>query len=341
LNKKLAGILKLFIFFGLGVFLVWLSVRNFTDDQWASIGKAIREADYLWVGISMLLGLLAHMSRAARWKMLMQPLGHNPSLANTFFGVTIGYIANYAFPRLGEVTRCGVLTRYEKIPFEESFGTVVAERIIDMITMLLFFFFTLAVQFTEIYSQVELIILDPLSRKLSVLMANKPVFYIAVGGLLFGFLALFLLRKRIKNMFSGKMKKILTGFGEGFRSVRKVKRPWLFIAHSLFIWLMYYASVHVIFMAFGETSHLGVKAGLAVLMFGTLGVIFTPGGIGAYPLLVTQVLLSLYGIREEMGTAFGWVTWTSQFVLILVLGLLSLVLLPLFNRGKAVEKIKA
>lgn len=338
MNKKLLGILKLLFFFGLGVFLIWLSVRKFTDEQWDNISKAIREADYFWVVISMLLGLLAHWSRALRWKMLIQPLGYDPRIGNTFFAVAIGYIANYAFPRLGEVTRCGVLTKYEKIPFEESFGTVIAERIIDTITMLLIFFFTLAIQFNEIYSQVDAIILTPVSQKMGKLVENKPVFYTAVAGLILGAAALFFLRKRMKNMFSGKMKKVLHGFGEGFRSVRKVKRPWLFVAHSIFIWAMYYAAVHVVFFAFGETSHLGFKAGLAVLMFGTLGVVFTPGGIGAYPLLVTQVLLSLYGIREEMGTAFGWVAWTAQFVLILLLGLLSLVMLPLVNRDIAVEK---
>jgi uncharacterized protein (TIRG00374 family) len=341
LNKKLLGTLKILLFFGLGIFLVWLSVRGFTKEQWASIYKAVREADYFWVIISLVFGVLAHLSRAIRWKMLLEPLGHHPRVMNTFCGVAIGYMANYAFPRLGEVTRCGALTRYEKIPFEESFGTVIAERIIDVITMLLIFVFTLLLEFNEIYGQVNIMIFHPAAEKFGKLSQNKPLFYGLIAIAVIGAIALFVLRKKIGSLVTGKMSKVLHGFAEGLRSVRKVKKPWLFIAHSLFIWLMYYAMVHVMFNSFAETSHLGVKAALAVLMFGTFGVIFTPGGIGAYPLIVTQVLLSLYMVPEEMGTAFGWVAWTSQFVLILLLGVLSMVLLPLANRDNKTVKAKA
>lgn len=341
MRKKLTGILKVLFFFGLALFLVWLSVRGLTPAQRDNIFKAIREADYFWVIISMVFGVLAHLSRAVRWKMLIEPLGYKPRVANTFFGVAIGYIANYAFPRLGEVTRCGVLTKYEKIPFEESFGTVIAERIIDVITMLLIFMLTLAIQFNEIYSQVKLMILDPAAKKLGMLTQNKPLFYALIAVLVIGTAALFLLRRKIKGMLSGKMQKILHGFAEGLRSVRKVKRPWLFIAHSIFIWVMYYAMVHIVFYSFGETAHLGVKAAMAVLMFGTFGVMFTPGGIGAYPLIVQNVLLALYMIPEDMGAAFGWVAWSSQFVLIILLGVISFVLMPILNREPAATRVKA
>lgn len=298
--------------------------------------KALAGADYFWVIISMFFGVLSHLSRAARWKMLMEPLDHRPRLSNTFFAVCIGYLANYAFPRLGEVSRCGVLTRYEKIPFTESFGTVIAERIIDMITMLLIFFFTLALSFNEIYGQVEKFILTPLANIFDKLARHSVLLFIVIAVMVAMAAALYLLRKKIQALLSDKVKAILRGFLEGFRSVRKVRRPWLFVFHSLFIWGMYYAMVHIVFYSFGETAHLGVKAALAVLMFGSIGVILTPGGIGFYPWIVGVILLEIFFIPEELGNAFGWVVWTSQFVLILLLGLLSFVLLSVLNKEKDV-----
>lgn len=331
MKKKLLGIFKVLLFLGLGLLLIWLSVRKLTPDQEKDIYNAVLEADYFWVIISLVFGVLSHLSRAVRWRMLMEPLGHKPTVYNTFFAVCTGYLANYAIHRLGEVTRCTVLTRYEKVPFTEGFGTVIAERIIDMICMIIVFVLTLAVQVEEISGIVNYRIWEPLKTKLA---QNSTLLYILIACFVGFIIAVFLLRKKISNLVSGKMRNLLKGFVEGFRSVRKVKNPWAFIFHSVFIWTMYYFMVYVVFFSFDQTSHLGHKAGLAVLMFGSVGIIFTPGGIGAYPLIVAEVLVAIFGISEAMGVAYGWVAWTSQFVLILVLGLISFVLLSVLNKEK-------
>lgn len=338
MKKKLLGIFKVLLFLGLGLLLIWLSVRKLTPEQERDIYNAVLEADYFWVIISLVLGVLSHLSRAVRWRMLMEPLGHKPTLYNTFFAVCTGYLANYAIHRLGEVTRCTVLTRYEKVPFTEGFGTVIAERIIDMICMIIVFVLTLAVQVEEISGIVDQRIWLPVKTKLA---QNSTLLYILIACFVAFVIAIFLLRKKISNLVSGKMRNLLKGFVEGFRSVRKVKNPWAFLFHTVFIWTMYYFMVYVVFFSFDQTSHLGHKAGLAVLMFGSVGIIFTPGGIGAYPLIVAEVLVSIFGISEAMGVAYGWVAWTSQFVLILILGLISFVLLSMLNKEKPAVKASA
>ena len=333
MKKKLFSILKYGIFIALGVSLVWIAIAQLSPEERENSYKAIVNANYFWVVISMAAGIVAHWSRAVRWRMLMEPLGHRPTVTNVFFAVCTGYLANYAIPRLGEVARCSLLTKYEKIPLTESFGTVIAERIVDMITMLLVFFITLAIQFDEIYGQVDKWIFIPAAGIGNKLMNNKPVLVLAIIGFLGIVAAFFFLRRKIKGMLSVKVQNLLKGFLEGFRSIRKVRNPWWFVFHSLLIWTMYYAMVHFVFFSFSETSHLGLKAGLAVLMFGSIGVMLTPGGLGIYPIMVGSVLLTMFEIPKELGQAFGWVAWTSQFVLILILGAISLSLFPVLNKS--------
>jgi glycosyltransferase 2 family protein len=341
LKKPVLSILKYGLFIGLGVSLVWIAIVQLSPEERENSLKAIRNANYFWVVISMLAGVIAHWSRAVRWKMLMEPLGHKPTVTNVFFAVCSGYLANYAIPRLGEVARCTLLTKYEKIPLTESFGTVIAERIVDMITMLLVFFFTLAIQFEDIYGQVDKWIFTPAMSIASKLMANKVMLVIAIAICVAVAGAFFLFRKKIKGLLSEKVQNLLKGFLEGFRSIRKVRNPWSFVFHSLLIWTMYYAMVHFVFYSFGETSHLGLKAGLAVLMFGSIGVMLTPGGLGIYPIMVGSVLLTMFAIPKELGQAFGWVAWSSQFILILILGAISLSMFPVLNKDRQVKNASA
>ena len=341
MKKKLFSILKYSLFIGLGISLVWIAIAQLSPEERDNSMKAIREANYFWVAVSMLAGVVAHWSRAVRWKMLMEPLGHKPTTTNVFFAVCTGYLANYAIPRLGEVARCSLLTKYERIPLTEAFGTVIAERIIDMLTMLFVFFLTLAVQFDEIYDQVDKWILTPAAKIGDKLMANKPMLILVIAIFLGVVAAFFFFRKKIKSMLSHKVQNLLKGFLEGFRSIRKVRNPWLFVFHSLLIWTMYYAMVHLVFYGFGATAHLGFKAGLAVLMFGSIGVMLTPGGLGIYPIMVGSVLLTMFAIPKDMGQAFGWVAWSSQFLLILILGAISLSMFPVLNKGEKVNNASA
>ena len=327
------NIFKFLFFLGIGILLIWLALRNLTDSDKQSIIAAFKQANYFWVVLSMLLGIISHVSRAMRWNILLQPLGFNPKLYNTFFAVMVGYLANFALPRLGEVSRCGVLTKYEKIPFTESFGTVIAERVIDLLCLIIIFFATLIFQFEQLWGLTNRYIWQPLKSKLVIIVANE--FYLIVFAIIMIVITLsfFKLRKKNKTGFVTKITNLLKGFVDGLKSVKNIKRPYLFIAHTIFIWLMYITSLYLGFYCFAETANLGIDAGFAVLIFSTLGVIFVPGGTGASQVLVTEVLTSIFKISFTLAFAFAWLMWTAQFVLILLFGVISLVLLPMLNKN--------
>jgi uncharacterized protein (TIRG00374 family) len=331
LGKKTLSFL---FFFGIGIVLVWLSLRGLSNDDkaQAQISDALHHADYTWIFISIAVGMLSHLSRAMRWRLLLEPMGYTPKLSNAFYAVMVGYLANYAM-RLGEVLRPALLQRYEKIPFAEGFGTVIVERIVDM---LLFFVLAIVVfflQFNTLYDYVFNTFLPGLSAKLA---GYGSLLYLLAGLFLIGAGALVLLRRRIMRLLNEKMKKLVDGFKEGINAIRKVKRPWLFIFHSIFIWFIYYAMLHICFLCIPETAHVSVGCALTVLLFGTLAVIITPGGLGAYPPAVAGILI-LYHVEYGTGTAIGWLVWLSQLAAILVFGSLSLLLLPLTNKEHAAQ----
>jgi len=332
LKKKIISILKFLFFLGIGILLIWLAVRNLTKEDKASIAEAFIQANYYWIAFSMLLSFLSHWIRAMRWRLLIQPLGFNPKLSNTFFALMVGYLANFALPRLGEISRCGVLTKYEKIPFTEGFGTVIAERAIDVLCLILIFIGTLFFQFDELWGLTNDKIISPLTTKFSSMMDSNiflSIFALIMVGITISF---FVFRKRNKGMFSKKLKEMALGFWEGLKSVKNIKRPILFIFHTILIWLLYTALLYVGFFCFTETSYLSFGAALAIMLFGSLGIAFVPGGTGAYQALVTETLTSAYKTTFTFAFAFSWLIWTSQFALILLLGVISLIMLPIINK---------
>lgn len=334
LHPKLVSALKLILFLSLGFFLLWLVTKDVSAEDWDHIFSAFANANYFWIGISIILSVLSHISRAIRWNILFEPLGHTPKTSNSFFAVMIGYMANYALPRLGEVTRCGVLATYEKIPLTQSIGTVVVERVVDVLCMLIVFLLMVLVEFDNIRKMAHEKIIDPVAGKLNVLLQNQLILFTAVGlGLSLILLGIFY-RKRISQLLTGKIGNLVLGLWQGVKSIKDVKRPVAFIAHSIFIWLMYFFGLYVCFFSFKETSQIGLSETLAVFVMGTIGVIFTPGGIGAYQALVTQALTSAYMIPFTVAFAFSWIVWTSQLAIILMLGIISLIALPLANKHK-------
>ena len=261
---------------------------------------------------------------------MLQPLGHSISFKNSFAAVMIGYVVNFAIPRGGELSRCGIATQYEKVPFPAALGTVITERIVDLILLLFLFFITLAVQFTELTELTRQYVLDTLSKKIA---TNQTLLYILIAGFILFAVALFLFRKKIKNLFTGKMGAMLKSFGEGLKSVKDVKNPMLFILQSFLIWLCYLLSLYVCFWCFDETKNLGIKPALVILLLGALGVAVSPGGIGLYQIISTGVLV-FYGVGNGVQTSFPWIVWGAQFVAIIVIGGLCFLLLPLLNREK-------
>jgi uncharacterized protein (TIRG00374 family) len=324
--------LQLVLFTAIGVGLVWLSIHNIPEKDIETTKQSFNNANYTIVFVSAFMSILAHVVRAWRWNLLMQPLGHNITLKNSFAGVMIGYVVNYAVPRAGELSRCGVATKYEKIPFPAALGTVITERIVDVILLLLLFFITLAVQFTELMGLTNQYVLNPLSTKLAALLANKLYLIILVVFFIGFTAALYFLRTKIKLIFTGKIGGLFKSFGDGLKSVKDLKRPYLFVFQSVLIWFFYFFSLYVCFFSFPETAVLGIKPALSVLLFGTIGVMVSPGGIGAYQLISTQVL-AFYGVINSVAIAFPWIAWGSQFIAVIIIGGLCFLLLPLLNRN--------
>lgn len=321
------------LFAAIGFFLVWLSIHNIPNKDVETTKQSFKDADYLIVAISAIISLLAHVVRAWRWNMLMQPIGHSISFKNSFAAVIIGYMVNYAVPRAGELSRCGVASKYEKIPFAAALGTVITERIVDVVLLLVLFFITLAAQFNELIGLTNLYVMQPLNTKLSGL-ANNKLYIVLIVLFLFVFIGvLFAFRKKIKSLFTGKIGGILKSFGDGVKSIKDLKSPGLFIFQSILIWVLYFLSLYVCFFCFPETKTLGVKPALSVMLFGAVGVIVSPGGMGAYQIISTQVLL-FYGVINNVAIAFPWIAWGVQFIVILIIGGLCFLFLPLLNNSK-------
>ena len=330
MKKKITLVLKFAIFLGLGIAILWWFQRKLTPDDKKHLLDSFRSANYLWVLISIIPGIVSHLSRSIRWKMLLKPMDYHPKLRTTFAAVMVGYFANLAFPRLGEVMRCGILYKYEKIPVSKSIGTVITERTVDMLVFLLLFLVTFAMEFAKLKDHVYNKFHDKFNNiNITGVLFFSVIFIIALLVTLF-----FIFKKRL--LASAVVTRIIVfimGIVEGLKSLSKVEKPWLFVFHSLFIWLNYFLMVYFIFFCFSETNHLTPDIALAVLVMGSIGIMIVQGGIGIYPVIVSKTML-IFGVSETIGYAMGWIAWTSQTLIIILLGLLSLVILPILNKKK-------
>jgi uncharacterized protein (TIRG00374 family) len=262
--------------------------------------------------------------------MLLAPMGYYPSTINAFLAVMVNYIVNLGIPRSGEVARCWVLSKYENTPIHKSIGTVAAERAVDLIMLFVSFVLVFILQLGRLEKAVMDMMSDLMSKGQAMILIAIPVAAILI--------LLFLLREKISQIpFIQKVATIAKGFLEGLKAIKNVENPSLFILHSIFIWVMYLFMLFVCFYCLPETSHLGLNAAFTILAFGSIAMIATPGGIGAYPIAVNRSLI-LYGIAEEFGKALGWIAWGGQTVLVIFMGLLALVLLPIINRTTDVKK---
>lgn len=332
MKARILKLLKFLVFFGLGLFLIWWFQRKLSLLEKDQIIQAFYHVNYWWVGLSVVLGVLSHYVRAIRWKMMMEPMGYKPKTKTTFMAVMIGYLANLAFPRLGEVMRCGILNKYENVPINKSFGTVVTERVFDMIIFASLFFIVLFFEFARlkdyVYNEFWLGFANKFNNinftGFMMIVAMSVIALITVLGLVFR-------KKIIHSGIYSSIRVIVIGFLEGLKSLIHIKRPFLFIIYSLLIWLLYFLMLYVIFFSIEESASLGILCGMAALVMGSVGIIVIPGGIGIYPLIISQTLV-FYGLSKTTGYALGWVAWTSQTLTIMLLGLISFVILPIIKR---------
>ncbi len=333
MNKKILSLLQYLLFLGLAIFLVWWSLGKIGHADWLDIKGAWLRADF-WLLIPVVLVLLAaHLSRAIRWKILMQPMGYKPSLLNVFFAVLISYIANLAIPRLGEVLKCTILSRYEKVPADKLVGTVVAERAFDLVCLAIIFVITFLTQ-VDIIGDYASGILDKIFNT-GASTGTRILKWTIIILVLIGFFTTirWAFKKFAHISLVQKIKEILRNIWHGLTSIRYLKNKGWFIFHTVLIWVLYLAAIRIGMVAMKETSVYGIKESLSVLCMGSIGMIATQGGVGAYPLLVQETMM-LYGLTENMGKAFGWLLWLVQFFMVIFFGVLSLILLPVVNRKK-------
>lgn len=305
----------------LGVFLIWFSIKNATPLEREELLNNITSANPIFIIISLLCGLLSHLSRAYRWKFLLEPLGYKPQFANSFMAVMIAYLANFGIPRSGEVLRGVTISSYENIPFEKAFGTIISERIADFIMLLLVIAAAMILQTEYLLAYFE-------DNNIN------PFFTIAI---LLGLLALgvFFLKiiKKSKIGVLKKIKKFAKGLLQGMRSILKMKQKGAFLFHTLFIWLMYICMFYALIFTVPETSGLPFGVVLLAFVVGSFAISATNGGIGVYPIAIGASLM-LFGISKQGGEAFGWITWGTQTLLIIIVGGLSFLFLPIYNRKK-------
>lgn len=338
MNKRLRTILQYSFFLGLGIFFVWWSVKDLTAEDRTQIKNSLKTARY-WLIIPVFgILFLSHFIRAIRWKLLIEPLGYNPSTTNTVFAVFIGYLANQAVPRLGEVLKCTVLSRYEKVPADKLVGTIILERVIDAITLLLIFGITLAIQ-PGIYAQlIETIFHSKKDGAGTTETISSSLLLLIVGGIIILILALWMIKNKKTFRDLGLLfKKIASSIWQGVSAIRHLKKRWFFIFLTVSMWTLYLTGGYIGFMALQETQQYGIKEAFTVLSAGSIGMIATPGGIGTYAWLL-QKTMQVYGLNSGIALAFGWILWIAQTTVILIGGLISFVAIPYYNKRKLREE---
>ncbi|SFC93699.1 lysylphosphatidylglycerol synthase transmembrane domain-containing protein [Algibacter pectinivorans] len=318
MKKKTKNILKIALPLLLGVFLVWYSLSQISISE---LIKYFKKAEYTYIVLGMFFGLLSHLSRAYRWQFQLEPLGYKIKFGNSIMAVFATYLINYTIPRAGEVARASILTNYEGVPFEKGFGTIVAERLADLIVMLGIIAVTLFLQFDFIYGfLVEKFNPTKIVMAFAVLLVVVFLFLRFVN--------------RSTSKIALKIKGFVSGLVEGVLSIFKMKKKWAFIFHTLFIWTMYVLMFYVTTFSVQEMSDIPFAAVLIGFIAASFSIAATNGGIGSYPEAIVLVFTSLFFIPEDPSRALGWIIWSAQTLLIIVFGGFSLIYLPIFNRNK-------
>jgi len=295
--------------------------------------EEISQANFLWLAASIGVSLIAFVSRAYRWNLLIEPLGYRPRLSSTIYSLMVGYLANLAVPRLGEVTRCGSLSRAENVPFNGLLGTVIIERIIDVITLLICLILTALIEYDRLGNFLMDSIINPVKERINTSLHSLVFIVISILILVFLLgIILWFIRKSRQSTGESKILTMIKGLVDGLLSIGQLKRPMLFIFHSVLIWVMYFFMAYLAFFALPVTSGLSWSAGMFILVVGGMGMAApVQGGIGAYHLLVSQGLI-LYGLSQQDGLAFATLLHTSQILVVIFFGALSFLLLLLASK---------
>ncbi|MBC7525028.1 MAG: flippase-like domain-containing protein [Flavobacterium sp.] len=314
ISKWLSILLPVF----LGIFLIVYQYNSFSKSQILEIEGYFKNANYFFVFLALLVAFFGNALRAYRWKYMLTHLGYDSSFQNNFMAVNIGYLLNLTVPKSGEISRALIVKKYNNIPFDKGFGTIVAERVIDMFFLIFFMLLAVILQFDII----KTFIFDKLPLKsLVIIMLITGVFFI-------GMLLIYKYSKLKLVLF---IKTKLVGLKEGLLSIFYMKDKWIYLFQTFLIWASYLITFYLATFVVSDTISLSFSAIITSFVVGSIAIAFTNSGFGSYPFLISKVLV-FYAVVETAGNAFGWIIWTSQMLLVLFLGLLSFVLIPILNR---------
>ncbi len=327
MKTNLIKIAKFLGFASIGVLLLYLAFRGMSFD---ALTSDLKNAKYTWVLLSLFFALIAYVSRAIRWRLIIEPLNYRPGLRNTFFALMVGYLANFAFPRIGEITRCATLSKKEKIPVDRLIGTVIIERAVDLLSLLLILVVLVIFRFDTFGTFFRENVFMPMGDKISSSLNFTWLAWIIAAITLSTILVLYLIfRNRIAGLhFVTKMKDLIKGVLEGLKSIYMMKKRWQFVFHTVLIWVMYWMMTWVIVFALPSTSQLKIIDGLFILVIGGLGMSApVQSGFGAFHWIVSRGLFIVYGIPIEKGLVFATISHESQSILAILLGILSFALI--------------
>lgn len=330
LKKATLTFVKTILPFIIGIYLFWLFFSSMSDEHIKSFNKALREANYLWVIISMILGYIALWSRAERWKYMLEPIGYQTPWKHRYHAMMIGYLMNYTIPRAGEPTRAAMLYRSDEVPFAKSFGTIIAERAVDVLMLGIVFGITLLIGYDDlfaIFNEIQVQLGSPRTDASG--FTTKEIIYTTLAVCCLIGLAVFVISKTLRSKIVGLIKSVLNGVFAIF----KTKNPGIFIFHTVLIWTCWILMFALPFFALEETKSVPFSGMLIGFIVGSIGITFTNGGIGIFPLIVGLVVAfyiqnSYPDDARGIGNALGMIIWLSNTLIMIVLGLISLILLP-------------
>ena len=312
--------MKIAIPLGLGVFLIWYIYQSFTPTQIAETKKYFADANYGFVLLSVFLSVLSHFSRAYRWSFMLEAIGYKIKIANNFMAVSVAYLMNIFIPKSGEVSRAVILDKYENVPFQKGFGTIISERIVDLLFLLFFTALAFLIKFEILYDYIFEAI-------------PASILYVLAAGILLIIISVPIYIRFSKSNINKRLKDFIIGLKEGVFSILKMKKKGPFILHTFFIWGLYILSFYTAMHALPETSNISIGTIIITFVVGSFTFAFTNSGFGTYPAAIAGIL-SVFGIAKTVGLALGWIVWISNISSIVIFGVLSLILLPIYNRDK-------
>jgi glycosyltransferase 2 family protein len=337
MSSRFKSVLQYILILGATVFLIWFSLSGLKveegEDKWTYLVKTWNAAHKGWLMLMAVLAIGSHVIRAERWRMLMVPTGNSTKLSYSFLSLMIGYLVNLVIPRGGEVSRCYNLYKLDGTPVEISFGTVVVERIVDLICLAVLIFFAFVMEYEKLFAFIDTLPFDKSGQFSKTLI----LLYLLLIVLILSGTFYWLLKRNEK--FKNFISKTWMGFREGLLSIFKLENKWLFIFHSLFIWFLYFLMSYAVIKAFPQTQYLGFSAVLSLFAIGSIAMAAPlPGGAGSYHVLVPKGLVFLYLIKESDAVAFTFIFHGWQTAIIIVCGAITLIISSILIKIKANQK---